>query len=241
MSLSAYVDRYTRPNRSIVVYAPPPRPAVVDRLEAEIGVEDVEHRTLPSVTAASQAFLVVREDAEFVAAVGLDAVREFLEPPVYDPWDERVDETTYRRVIDIFESTVWHDLDRRRLLAVSREIENRAWRVGSGTLRVGFQRADALEKMVPVYNRLAAESALEIHVYIDDEWDQPSIPGVTIHPDSGDEIGSCWFLVFDGDGDELWNSALLATETDPGVFDGFWVDDTRQVAALERAVLESAE
>ena len=241
MSLSAYVDRYTRSNRSIVVYAPSPRPAVVDRLEAEIGVEEVEHRTLPDVTAESQAFLVVREGAAFVAAVDLDAIREFLEPPIHDPWDERLDDTTYRRVVDIFESMLWHDLDRRRLLAVSREIENRAWRVGSGTLRVGFQRADALEKMVPVYNRLAAESGLEIHVYIDDEWDHPSIPGVTIHADAGDEIGSCWFLVFDGDGDELWNSALLATETDPGAFDGFWVDDTRRVAALERAVLESAE
>lgn len=241
MTLSDCFDRITRSNRSVAVYAPPPRPAIVDRLEAEVGVSAVEYRALPDVTAASQAFLVVREDEEFVAAIDLEAVREFLEPPIHDPWDGLLDETTYRRVIEVFESTVWHDLDRRQLLAVSREIENRAWQVGSGTLRVGFQRSSALEAMVPVYTRLAAESGLDIHVYIDDEWAQPSIPGVTIHAESGDEIGSFWFLVFDGDGDELWNSALLANETDPGEFDGFWVDDTRRVATLERAVLESAE
>lgn len=241
MTLSDCFDRIDRSTRSITVYAPPPRPTLVDRLATEVGVGSVEFRTLPNVTAPGDAFLVVRDGDEFVAAVGLEAVREFLEPPIYDPWDDAIDETTYRRVVDVFESTVWHALGRRRLLAVSREIENRAWRIGSGTLRVGFQRASALEAMAPVYDRLATESALDVHVYIDDDWNRPPIPGVTIHADSGDEIGSFWFLVFDGDGDELWSSALLAREDEPGEFDGFWVDDTRLVATLEQAVLESAE
>ena len=240
MTLTACFDRIEAPTRSITVYAPPPQPELVDRLAREVGVESVTYRSLPEMTATEQAFLVVREDDAFVAAIGLEAVREFLEPPIYEPWADDLEAAAYRRMIDVFESAVWRGLDRRRLLAVSREIENRAWRVGSGTLRVGFQRATALEAMVPVYARLAAETALDIHVYIDDDWERPSIPGVTIHADGGDEIGSFWALAFDGGGDQLWTSGLLATETD-GVFDGFGADETRLVARIERAILESAD
>ncbi|MXV64043.1 sensor protein [Natronorubrum sp. JWXQ-INN-674] len=239
MTLSDYIDRIESASRTITVYAPAPRPALVDRLRRETGVRSVDYRSLPEMTAASRAFLVVHEGGEFVAAIGLDAVREFLEPPIYDPWAEELDEVPYRHVIDVFESTVWHTLDRRQLLAASREIENRAWQVGSGTLRVGFQRSGALEAMAPVYDRLAAETALDIHVYIDDDWARPSIPGVTIHADAGAEIGSVWVLVFDGDGDELWSGGLLAKEHDGGGFEGVWVDESRLVALLDRSLQQS--
>ncbi|WP_121742390.1 DICT sensory domain-containing protein [Natronorubrum halophilum] len=240
MTLSDYFDRIEGPVRTVTVYAPAPKPELVDWLEAAISVESVDYRSLPDATAASQSFLVVRQDGEFSAAIGLEAVRDFLEPPIHEPWNGALGDVPHRRVIEVFDSTVWHALQRRQLLAVSRAIETRAWRVASGTLRVGFQRSSALEAMVPVYSRLAAESALDIAVYIDDEWDRPPIPGVTIHADSGDEIGSYWMLVFDGDGDELWTSGLLAKERDDGEFEGFWVDDTQLVARLERAIQKSA-
>ncbi|QSW98342.1 DICT sensory domain-containing protein [Haloterrigena alkaliphila] len=240
MTLSEYFDRLEAPARTVTVYAPPPRPDLVDRIATETGIDAVDYRELPEATRDDQGFLVVREDDAFVAAIGLPAVREFLEPPIVAPWAEGGDDSSYRRVIEVFETTVWSALERRQLLAISREIESRAWRVGSGTLRVGFQRAAALEAMVPVYVRLAGESSLDVHVYIADDWDRPSVPGVTIHADAGSEIGGYWFLTFDGSGDQLWNSALLARERDADSFEGYWTDDAHLVATLERAILECA-
>lgn len=241
MTLSDFVDRIDGPARTVSVYAPPPEPNLVERLRTETTVDGVEYRPLPAVTADEQAFLVVRESDEFVAAIDLESVREFLEPPIYDPWADALGDASYRAVVDVFETTVWTDLDRRQLLAISREIENRAWQVGSGTLRVGFQRSDALEAMAPVYGRLAAESTLNVHVYIDGDWDRPSIPDVRIHTDGGPEIGSVWFLAFDGDGDELWTSGLVAREHDSGGFEGVWVEDVWCVAMLDRAIQRSIE
>ena len=311
MTLSAYFDRLEVPTRTVTVYAPPPRPAIVDRIASETGVDAVDYRSLPAAAATDPGFLVVREgersessemragDAEsersedsddasgatasekrhasregersessearagakrhasredetFVVAVGLEAVREFLEPPIVDPWadaDAAGDDVdgTYRRVIDAFESTVWRALDRRQLLAISREIESRAWRVGSGTLRVGFQRSAALEAMAPVYVRLAGETELDVRVYVADDWDRPSIPGVTVSDDAGPEIGSFWFLAFDGGGDELRTGGLVARECDAdagagtGTYEGYWTDDPDRVAQLEQAIRESVD
>ena len=271
MTLSDYFDRLEAPARTVTVYAPPPRPAIADRLEEEAGIDAVDYRALPATAAAEEGFLVVRQgngtasggescedergessgkrpeaqrhasdDGDFVAAIGLEAAREFLEPPIVAPWTE-TDDGSYRRVIEVFEATVWRALDRRQLLAISREIETRAWRVGSGTLRVSFQRAAALEAMAPVYVRLAGESALDVHVYVADEWDRPSIPGVTVHADAGPEIGAFWALAFDGGGDELRTGGLIARERADGTFEGYWTDDPALVAELEAALRDSVD
>jgi len=171
MELSDYVERIDAPARTVTVYAPPPKPDLVDQLDTKIEVDAVSYRSLPDATAAEQAFLVVHEDDAFVAAIPLESLREFLEPPIHDPWADELEGTAYRAIVNVLETTLWTGLNRRQLLATSREIENRAWQVGSGTLRVGFQQATALEASAPVYTRLAAESSLDIHVYIDDDHD----------------------------------------------------------------------
>ncbi|WP_126663069.1 DICT sensory domain-containing protein [Haloterrigena salifodinae] len=253
MTLSDYFDRLEAPARTVTIYAPQPRPAIADRIETETGVDTVDYRSLPAAATTKEGFLVVREvaektsdepasaeDGEFVAAIGLEAAREFLEPPIVAPWAE-TDDGAYRRVIEVFEATVWQALDRRQLLAISREIEARAWRVGSGTLRVSFQRAAALEAMAPVYVRLAGESTLDVHAYVADEWDRPSIPGVTVHADAGPEIGTFWVLAFDGGGDELRTGGLIARERADETFEGYWTDDATLVAELEDALRDSVD
>lgn len=238
MALGACFDRLEVPTRTLTVYAPPPRPDLVDRLDRECAVDEVTYRSLPDAT-TDDAFLVLREDGDFAAAIGLDAVSSFFEPTIGAPWSDALDDVAFRRTIEVFESTVWHALERRQLLAISRLIENRAWRIAGGTLRVGFQGAEPLRAMAPVYARLAGETALDVHVYVADAWDRPEIPGVRIHAEAADEIGSYWFLTFDGDGDQLWTCGLLARECDGGTYEGYWTDDVRLVATFERAVLET--
>ena len=55
---------------------------------------------------------------------------------------------------EVLEETLFTSFDRRQLLGTAREIEDRAWRVGVGTLRVGFQRPGAFERAGDQFFRL---------------------------------------------------------------------------------------
>ncbi|MFC6785157.1 DICT sensory domain-containing protein [Halobaculum halobium] len=122
---------------------------------------------------------------------------------------------------------------RRSLLAVSREIEDRAHRVGTGTLRASFQRFSAFRPQVGVYSYLAADTDLSVHVHGVDDWDVPPIPGVRYHA-VDDELERFWVLAFDG-GDEGQACGLVAREDSDG-YTGFWTDDAAIVAEIAAAV-----
>ncbi len=139
----------------------------------------------------------------------------------------------YRAVFDALEGTTFEALDRRQLLAVSREIEDRAYRTGSGTLRASFQTLSAFRPQVDPYRELAATN-LEVHVYGVADWHPPEIPGVTYHVDAGGGLEPYWALAFDGGDDDSRACGLLARERD--AYEGFWTDDAATVAAIDDAL-----
>ncbi|MEA5389066.1 DICT sensory domain-containing protein [Haloarculaceae archaeon H-GB2-1] len=121
-----------------------------------------------------------------------------------------------------------HDVSGGRSLAVARHVAGvRGPRVPRrrGTLHVGFQSARAFRRQTAVYEHLATETDLSIHVYVDASWDVPSLDGVAVHAEDADEIGRFWIVAFDGAGDDDAKCGLLATETAPGAFDGIWAYD----------------
>ncbi len=105
---------------------------------------------------------------------------------------EFTDAAVETRELFDFENTVFSAYDRRQMLTAAREIEERAWRVGGGTLYVGFQRRDALADQKDVYERLATHRSVTVTVFIDDEWDDP-FDDVTVVTDADGEIGDVWF------------------------------------------------
>jgi DICT domain-containing protein len=108
------------------------------------------------------------------------------------------------------------------MLATAREIEDRAWWVGSGTLYVGFQSLPALEAQASLYETFGERDDLDVHAYISDEWDAPDTDGVVVHTESADEIGDFWFLDFAGGEEDVNKSALVAEERTEDEFYGFW-------------------
>lgn len=188
----------------------------------------VEHRPLPE---ESPGFVVVRENGTFVGSMATGDLERLLTPPLVRPWDETLVSEGYRALFETLDETLFATFDRRQLLFTAREIEERAWRVGRGTLRVGFQRLSKMRAQVPVYERLADETDLDIHVYGSDDWAPPEIDGVTVHPEAADEIGTFWLLAFDGGGDDDRACGLLAEERDEGFY-GFWSYDAELVAEL---------
>ncbi|NHN43157.1 histidine kinase [Halorubellus sp. JP-L1] len=232
--LDALFESVRESRKQFSVYAHADDAADVDGLFAGHNVA-VERRPLPPD--GPPPFLVVEEDDEFVGAVGLETLEALLEPPRHRP-SESVPgiSAAYRVLFEALDETVFAAMRRRELVAVSREIEERAYRVGEGTLRVGFQNLSTFRHQVGVYRGLASRSMLDVHVYGASDWEPPTIPGVSYHEYPDRSLEAYWVVAFDEGAPGGQTTALVARETADG-YEGFWTDDpemTREVtAALE--------
>lgn len=154
-----------------------------------------------------------------------------------------LDTQSYRPVLDYLDETLFTSWDPKQMLSATREIEDRAWRLRRGQLHVGFQRMTILQNEGAVYRRLA-ESDLLVHVYTTPNGDPPDLDGATVHVTESEDVAKCWFLAFDGDGDDDQKCALLAEEREPRSYYGFWTydpDTVDRILGYLQAVYSSAE
>lgn len=190
------------------------------------------YRDLPA--GGPSPFLVVEDGGRFAGAVSLDDLDGLFSPPLVRPGEGTDVSPGYRVLFEVLDDTVFTSMERAELLAVSREIEDRAFRVGRGTLRTSFQRLSVFESQLDVYRRLADVTDLAIHVHGAPDWDPPEIAGVTYHEDAADDVERYWVVAFDG-GDDAQACALLAVEEGDG-YRGFWTDDPAVVADVLAAL-----
>ncbi|MFW5911104.1 MAG: DICT sensory domain-containing protein [Halolamina sp.] len=122
---------------------------------------DVDHRVLPTTGPAP--FLVVERDGEFVGAIPLETVERLLEPPIVHPACHEGLSPVYRGLFEVLDNTVYTSMNEAELLDVSREIEDRALRVGFGNLHVSFQRLSLFRPQARIYRQLGA-SGVAVHV-----------------------------------------------------------------------------
>lgn len=186
----------------------------------------VTHESLPP--GGPEPFVVIEDDERFSGAIALADLETLIEPPIIRPGDRDEVSKGYRIVFDVLDETVFTSMNRRQLLAVSREIEDRAFRVGNGTLRVSFQTLSTFKSQAELYRYLATSTELDIHIYGIDDWEPPTIPGITYHELKSELLGQYWVLAFDGGSSASQASALVAQEQREG-YNGFWTDDTRLV------------
>lgn len=196
---------------------------------------DVTYEDLPPT--GPDPFVVVERGGEFVGVLGLAELESLVEPPIVRPGDDDGVSEAYRVFFDLLDDTIFAAMDRTTLLAVSREIEDRAYRVGSGTLRVSFQRLSVFRAQADVYRHLAADTSLDIHVYGVADWDPPAIDGVTYHDDADGALDRYWALAFDG-GDDPTQACGLLAEQRGDAYTGFWSDDVGIVANIDRGLAD---
>lgn len=188
--------------------------------------------------AAPEPFVVVEEGGEFVGAIPLDELEWLLTPPVVRPASPTDVAPGYRVLFDVLDETVFTAMNRRQLLAVSREIEDRARRVGNGQLHASFQHLSAFAEQVEWYWTLG-EAGLDIHVYGAPDWEPPAIPGVTFHGYGDDALERFWVVTFDGGTDPTQACGLVGREYDE-TFDGFWTDDPALVERVQTELVAEA-
>lgn len=187
---------------------------------------DIDVRSLPA--GGPDSFVAIESDGEFVGALGVADLERLLEPPVIRPGERDGVSEGYRVLFEVLDETVFTSMNRRELLAVTREIEDRAHRVGTGTLRVGFQTLSTFRSQIDVYRHLAATTELDIHIYGLADWSPPEIEGISYHTFEDDERERYWVLAFDGGGDETLACGLVSQEQSEGYI-GFWTDDAATV------------
>ncbi|WP_170977291.1 DICT sensory domain-containing protein [Halorussus salinisoli] len=234
MGLRELLDAVADREKTITVFAPEP----YDALESHFETRNVtvEHEYVPDD--GSGGFVVVTADGEFVGSVGGSAVANLVSPTAAD-LEPGTDDPT-RALLGLLADTTFVSFDKRQMLMAAREIEDRAYRRATGTLRTGFQSLSALRAQRDVYATLGSEGLLDVHVYGEPDW-SPDVPGTTVHAEDADEIGAFWFVVFDGGGDDRQACALLAeeVESDSGSFRGFWTYDPELVADIEGYLRET--
>lgn len=223
-ALADLLERTRRERKTLDVYAESETTAAAIR-------EQFASRNVRVVRTAYAAddggeFVVVRDaDGAYLGAIGVEQFRRLLAPDVRAPWELAGTGSTLAGVFDFLDDTLFTSFDRRQMLAMSREIEDRAWRARRGRLYAGFQNAEAAEKQAEVYDRFARDTDIDIRMYLADELRHEPADGVEVVSGAGGEIGRFWFVIYDGAGDDMSKCGLIAEERSPGQFSGFWTYD----------------
>lgn len=110
------------------------------------------------------------------------------------------------------------------LIHLSRHIEAMAARTVGGVLHSGFQDLSRItdERGTEAAYRQLVDRGVDVHVYGRDDWTDPFDRPVTVHAHEEGEILDSWFVVHDGAGDDDRKAALVAVETGPNEYRGFW-------------------
>ncbi|MGB9956360.1 histidine kinase [Haloferax prahovense] len=157
------------------------------------------------------------------------------------------------------------DKEKLLLVAISRYIERHAWRARNGRLRSSFQRLSRIEDergTRAVYQKVASTD-VQTHIYGIPDWTPPSNSDLLTHGGYTEDFYDSWFVVYtppeggpvgavesdDGidketpsDGRDIDGVspgqpvALLALETEPKRWEGYWTFRPSLVADIDRYI-----
>ncbi|ELZ80461.1 hypothetical protein C455_06306 [Haloferax larsenii JCM 13917] len=225
MSLGDLIDGVVASEKTLTVFNPVGD--VTDRLAAHFSDRNISVTSACSPHGPSN-YAVLSTDDTFHTAVAVD---DLLDPPEQvEPGFER---QQYAPVLDHLDETLFTSYDRDKMLAATREIEDRAWRVGAGHLYSGFQTGDNLRPQQTAYERLGDRGDLSVHAYVYPSERVPQADSFQLHLARTEEIRNSWFVVYDGNGINDYKCALVAEERPHEAgFTGFWTYDPSTVDYL---------
>ncbi|WP_338740149.1 DICT sensory domain-containing protein [Haloplanus salilacus] len=230
--------------KELALFNVDPSDPIVEELTAFFETQNVRitgNRTPPG-TPSEIAVLGARSEVHTI--VDLALLRELITHSPVSPDEVGVVDTEYEAVLGHLKETTFTSYDHERMFYASREIENRAHRVGYGTIHAGFQRCSIMNRQQPTYRALA-QRGLDVHVYGVPDATPPDIDRGQVHTSETTEIAATWFVVFDGAGDDTQKSALVAEEQAEDNFYGVWTYDPvivdRALDHLERTYVVTGD
>lgn len=224
MTLSDVISHVKGNEKTLVVFNPPSDSTLVAELREYFATQNVVVTHEKTDSGEPAGIAVLRHDGMVLAAVPVDQLEELLAGGALRRDGLGTDDSAYHEILSHLKETTFTSYDKRQMIEISHEIEDRALRVDGGRLFSGFQYDSKLRDQRDRYRRLG-ELPLEIHTFGVPDSEPVDIAGITHHPEDNDEIERSWFVVFDGNGRDPYKTALLATERAPNSFYGFWSDD----------------
>lgn len=166
-------------------------------------------------------FVTLSAGGAVLTAAGLSDLQRMLDD---EPARLGLRDRPYQPILDHLDDTMFTSWDAGQMITASREIEDRAFRVGRGTLHAGFQYVSTLANELPIYERLGSTD-VDVHAYAVPDTDPPDSDEFVLHLERDSEIERTWFVAFDGGPDPADRCALLAEERNERTFYGFWTYD----------------
>jgi DICT domain-containing protein len=228
MSLASVIDDVEAREKTLTVFNPSPDREVVSRLSSYFETQNVRVVRERTSSGRPSGFAILSDENDLLASTSEETLEELLEGGALETDALGVDDTEYRDFLQYLKETTFTSYSKQQMIEASREIEDRAWRVGTGELHAGFQFVSTIESQLGTYRELA-RSKLSIHIYAAPDGSSIDIDGATVHVEDDEELASLWFVVFDGGQDEHAKSALVAEERSPGSYYGFWTYDPQLV------------
>lgn len=205
-----------------------PSDPIQDQLKAHFATQNVRIRSYRTASGRPTDIAVLSSDDEVLEITTVDTLRELVESFQSNRPGSGIPDGEYKSFLAHLKETTFTSYDKEQMLYASREIEDRARRVGQGTVHAGFQRCSVMTTQQDIYADLA-QRGINLHLYGVADTLLPEIGNATIHTDDTDEIAHTWFVIFDGGGEATQKSALLAEERDTDQFYGVWTYDSQLV------------
>lgn len=132
---------------------------------------------------------VLSNDREVLVRVDIETLRELVD---YSPAQSDgigVSDVKYEAILGHLKETTFTSYDTEQMLYASREIEDRACRVGNGTIHAGFQRCSVLADQQDIYTDLARRG-LDVHAYAVPDTTPPDLGTTRVHAIDSDELAT---------------------------------------------------
>lgn len=230
MSLQEIVATVERDEKTLTLLNPQ-RDGLGDETAAYFEEQNVlvtEERTL---SGRPEGVALLTRDGELLAGTGTDAVEDLVSETPSGADGLGVDDSDHHELLSHLKETTFTAYDRREMTLASREIEDRAWRVGSGRLFAGFQYESILLGQARTYETLASGD-LDVYAFAAPDGESVDLDGVSTHVADDPELARSWFVVFDGGPDRGQGSALVAESRGENSYYGFWTYDPRIVSQV---------
>ncbi len=216
MSLSELIAGVEEHEKTLTVFNSDA--GVVAAFRERFADRNVTVRTESTPSGRPGEFATLSEDGEVLTATSVTDLQRMIEE---SDVALGLSDSPYQPLLNHMDETMFTSWSIDQMVAASKEIEDRAWRVGEGSLHAGFQYLSTLRGELPVYERLGSKD-LDVHAYAVPDEDPPDHEEFTLHIERAEEIEKSWFVVFDGNGLDENKCALLGEERGPREFYGFW-------------------
>ncbi len=224
MTLGRSLEWIRRHEKELALFNLDPDDPIPRVLRTYFQTQNVAITVRRTASGAPEDIAVLSDAREVLALVDVSTLRDMTDDVPTESGGIGVADATYESVLGHLKETTFTSHDTERLFYASREIEDRARRVGRGSIHAGFQQCSIMAEQRESYVDIARRG-VSVHAYGVPDTTPPDLGPVRVHAVPRDEIANTWFVVFDGGGDDTQKTALLAEERGENDFYGAWTYD----------------